>query len=391
MEGYMSLLRTLNLGSQPRFPDLNKLFDGQINGQENLVLWDTAGTGTFTFDANTILMSVTANQYCVRQSTISGSYSSGSAQLVEFSMDNFHTQTGILKRVGAFTSSTVAPYTASLDGYWIENNAGVISMKSANAGTITTTKDLASWTGYAQISGYDWSKFRVGIIEYLWLGGARFRLWLVNNEGELILANDNSNLFNGVGNKTICLSPNKPVRYEIRSTGTNSGSFRAICSQISSASIKGNLVGLNKAYFAPNIAANTVNVTYALMGIRKLAGWTDSCTKIIDVSAIIGTADSGLLMLCYKPTLSAALTYVTTGKIQVATATTQTVTNTGEIVMIKPIGTNYSPITQNIFEDDQLTWLPVNIDGTFPELVLCYTPLTANQSVTAVTIARSFD
>jgi len=359
-----------------------KLFDGKIAGADDLNVWDNVGTGSFTYNNNTINMSVNAGQYCVSQAKRNAPYFSGDPQFIEITLDGFQTEADVVKRFGAFTSSAVAPYDTDYDGYWIENDNGAISMKSANNGTITTNKAFPSWTNYALIQSYGWSSFTVAVIEYLWLGGAAYKLWLVSPIYGWVLANDNSAQWVGTNAGTICSSPNKKVRYEIRST-TGTGSLKRICSQISTNNSEFD-AGQGDALINPSLLTmNTVGTHYAMIGMRMNTTYRDVCTKISGMSCNLATSDSGVLYLVINPTLSAPLTYSAYNKIDAAYATTQTITpGTGRIISAKSVGVNSSGA--ETFNSDYLSWLSSTITNVHDQFVLVYTPITANQSGSAI-------
>lgn len=126
-----------------RTSEITTLFDGKILNQEDTFKWDTKGTGTATFSENAIVMSVTAGQYVVRQSKHWNAYFSGNAQMIEPTFINFENEADVVKRVGYYSSSAAAPYSADLDGIWIEADGTTYRPMSTNqavAGAITVTE-----------------------------------------------------------------------------------------------------------------------------------------------------------------------------------------------------------------------------------------------------------
>ena len=150
-----------------RTSNLTTLFDGKILGNvEDTLKWHTVGTGSSSVANNSVTLSVTAGQYMIRQAKHWNPYYSGKPQMVEITGANFQYQTGVVKRFGYFSSSAVAPYTAELDGFYVESDGvnNTYRLVAVRNGTETHNIPWTSWDGYDLISGYDWSKFTVAEI-----------------------------------------------------------------------------------------------------------------------------------------------------------------------------------------------------------------------------------
>jgi hypothetical protein len=128
-------------------------------------------------------MTVTSGQYLVRQAQYWCPYYSGKPQLIETTYINFQYETGVVKRAGYFSSSAVAPYTADFDGFYIESDGvnNTYRLVFVRNGTETHNVLWTAWDNYAAVASYDWSKFSVNEIDFLWLGGAAARLFMVIN------------------------------------------------------------------------------------------------------------------------------------------------------------------------------------------------------------------
>lgn len=371
---------SMNASGMVRTSSLTTLFDGKLSGNvEDAFKWDTKGTGTPTVANNAVTMSVTAGQYLVRQSEHWNPYFSGKPQLAEITGINFQYEAGLVKRFGYFSSSAVAPFSASLDGFYIESDGinSTYRLVASHNGTETHNIPWTSWDNYSLISGYDWSKFTVAEIDFLWLGGAALRLFLVVN-GVFTLIHTITN-HAGTQANLIIQSPNQPIRYEIRST-TGVGSYTAVCSQVAT---EGGAAeeGEELAFYTAGIACNTVGTIYALGGVRKSATFRTSHIEVdhIRATVITNTSDSGVLLLIRAPTLSAPLTWAARSRIEVGTATTQTVTaGTGRILLALPMNSSGDAGSG---PSEGLKSLPIDIDNTAPEYILAYAPLTATQTV----------
>jgi hypothetical protein len=352
------------------------LFDGKIMNAEDTYKWDTKGTGTATYTSNAVDLAVDAGEYVIRQSKFFNPYFSGKPQLIEITQQNFANQVGVVKRFGYFSSSAVAPYDATYDGWWIEADGTDYWLVTANKGTETHRVKHTAWSGYDKIASYDWSKFTVSMVDFLWLGGAGLRFFMViDGKFELIHSiADHA----GYQDTLIFNSPNQPVRYEVRST-TGAGSMLSICSQAASEGTTTNEQGEGVSWYSEPIAANTVGTIYALVGAKKQAAYRDHYCPVTEIGAAIQTADSGVLMLLINPTLSAPLTYTNTSRIQAGKAgSVITVTNVGRILKSVPMVSSGTGVQAPAA---LLRNLAVGIDNTMSELVVAYAPQSSNQTV----------
>ena len=355
---------------------LTTLFDGKTLREEDTLIWGSRGTGTRTFvDGAINTLAVTAGQYLVRQSKVYCPYFSGKSQLIEFTFDTFGTQEGVTKRVGYFSSSAAAPYDANFDGCYLESS-DTIYFVVVNNGTELLRKPINEWDGYDKLADYNWNNFTVGLIDFLWLGGAVIRLFIKDPDGGFAFAHCYE--YAGTQPGVFFRSPNHPVRYEIRST-TGAGSFRSVCSQVATEGALNNQSKSLALWHTTIIAANAVGTLYVIKGVKKRPDFRDVPVKIHQFGgSMLATADAGLWLLLLNPTLSAPLVYAQNGPVGEATGTTQTVTSPGRtlgVIHVNEAGAS-TP-----FADNHLAWLGIEIDDVPDEYVLAYMPLTSNQSV----------
>ena len=372
-------------GGRSRISQITTLLDGKILGEDDLTLFENVGSGTPVYTNNKLDMPVTSGQYIVRQSKRFNPYFSGKGQLVECTFDNFQTEANTTKRVGYFSSNAVAPYNSNLDGFFIENDNGVFKLKAYRNGTLTIDVDFTAMDNYDAISSYDWSMFTVIAFDFLWLGGAVLRFFVKTQTGFDLIHTVN---YSGTSTDVFILSPNQPIRYEIRST-TGVGSLRYICSQVATeGSI--NEGGKTLSLYNPtSITCNAVGTIYALKSVKKQTAFRDIAVQILDISVgITATTDSGILMLIVNPTLSAPIVYTNKSKIQEGTATNQTITsNTGRVVCAVPINVAGST---DIIKENFLSFLSSSINNTMDEYVLAYMPTTNNQTVSGVQTIKEY-
>jgi hypothetical protein len=370
----------VNLDGQTRSAQTLTLFDGKIMNAEDTYKWDTKGTGTATYGDNAVNLSVTNGQYLIRQSRFFTPYFSGKPQVIEPTSINFAIETGKVKRIGYFSSNAVAPYDSDKDGWWIEADGvtdNTYKLITSRAGTVTHSINWTDWDGYDDISAYDWSKFTVNKVDFLWLGGAGLRLFMVV-DGMFRLVHtvtDHAGYQDGL----IFKSPNQPVRYEIRST-SGSGSLKSVCAQVSTEGATLAEAGEGVGIYTPGIACNSVGTIYALCGMRKVAAYRNHFVPVTEFGCTQTTNsnDSGILLLLINPTLSAPLSWSANSRIETAIATNQTVTNVGRI--LKPIPMSGAAVAAQA-PSAALRVLGCGIDNTMSEIILAYAPLTATQSV----------
>lgn len=366
-------------GGRFRVSQLTTLFDGKIMNAEDTLKWDIQGTGSNAYANNAVTLSVTSGQYEIRQGRTFCPYYSGKPQFVEFTSFGFQNQTNVVKRMGYFSSNAVAPYDSNKDGFWIEADGTTYRLIVSRNGTETHNVPWTSWDNYSAVSGYDFSKFTVFAVDFLWLGGAGLRLFIVIN-GQFTLLHT-IKTHTGVADGLIMLSPNQPVRYEIRSS-TGTGSFTSVCSQVSSEGAGTNEQGHGVAIYTPSRACNVIGTIYALCGMRKVAAYRNHHVPITAFGATniqgASTPEAGMLLLLRNPTLSAALTWTANSRIETAIATTQTISNVGRILKAIPM---VNSSTSGPAPAAALRNLGVGIDNTMTELIVAYTPLTTNQNM----------
>lgn len=380
----------IDAGGRTRVAQITTLLDGKILGADDSFLFENAGTGSATYANNKVNLSVTAGQYIIRQSKRFCPYFSGKVQLVEGTFDNFQTEANTTKRVGYFSSSAVAPHTANFDGFFLEDDGTSKSLKAYRDGTLTIDVPFTSMDNYALVSSYDWSKFTVIAFDFLWLGGAVLRFWLKTSLGFVLVHTVN---YSGTATDTFILSPNQPLRYEVRST-TGTGSLRYICSQVAT---EGSLDEAGKTLGILNYtscATNVVGTIYAIKGLKKQVAYRDTAVQILDMSvAITASTDSGVILLIQNPTLSALLAYTNNSRIQDGSPTNPaappTVTaGTGRVLAALPINTGST--TSSVMKENFLSFLSTTITNGTDEYVLAYMPTTNNQTVNGVLNIKEF-
>ena len=346
--------------------DLKTLYADDPNLIERIV---SGGTGLFS--NNKYAMSVTSNgQYVISKSRVWAHYFSGKSQLIEITFDNFQPQTGVVKRVGYFNGGTIAPYQGNLDGFFLESSNGVITLKVYNNNTLT-------YSSVVSIDGYNWQNFTVVLFDFLWLGGAEFRLFLKTSAG---FASTHDFTWAGTAQGTFFNSPNQPIRYDIYSTG-GAGSFTSICSQVSTEG------SINECGKFGTAAASTTSFSAANIGTKYLAKAIRGNTigRLIKLNSfyhfVSSTNDIALLTLDLNPTITGGTPTWTT----ISGAPVQHADGNGSLLITGGTPLFSAIVTQNTviipqFTDDYLTYIGYNIAGVSDILSLSITPITATIS-----------
>jgi len=358
------------------------LFDGKILNADDAQIWQTVGTGTGTFTGNKYNMAVTSGQWLVRQSRRRFPYFSGKPQKVEETLDGFGADANVVKRFGYFSSNATTPFASDYDGFWLENDGTTITLNVARNGTKTLDAlDITQWSGYNLLNEYKtistWDNFTVVEFNFLWLGGAVLIMRIKTSAG---FVNAHVFHYSGTAEDVFTLSPNQPVRYEIRSS-TGSGSMRYVCAEVAtegSIDESGQSLGL----VGTEIEADVVGTIYAMIGLKKQTAFRDNAIKIIDIglSNAAITSDSGILVIYINPTLSAPLSYANDSRVQVAYGTGQTITaGTGRRIYAHPLGAQQGGT--GVLAKNYLSWLSSQIDNTHDEYVIGYVPTTTNQDI----------
>ena len=325
-------------------------------------------------DGGTTMAVTTTNDAAICQSKMFASYFSGKSQFMEITFDGFGSQTDVIKRAGYFTSNSTTPFNSNKDGFWFESDGVGQSLVIEKNGVEILNVDQADWNEDV-FSGRDWDNFTVLVVQFLYLGGTAIRFGFID-EGFIKWAH--TYVHSGLVSSTFITSPNKPIRYEIRSTG-GAGSLTQICAQVAS---EGSVdeVGVVRTFDTGGIIdANSTGVTYALLGIRLKTAYKDVRVDTLKATILATTNDNFKYSLLLNPTVAGTFTYndQTNSSLQLATgATANTVTGGTQLVAgwAEANASSESVIRSSLR-------LGSTIDDTMDTLVLCVTPLSSNLGV----------
>jgi len=365
--------------------DIKQLYDSQplfIDIVEN-----AGGLATHsTVNARTELTTASSGDYVIAQTKQRFNYQSGKSQQIFMTFADFAIETDVTKRIGYFSSSSSAPYTASFDGWFLENDGTTVRIKVYRSGTEVFNVAQASWDDPLNGSGdsgitVDWALAQIIMVDFEWLGVGRLRFNLVI-DGTVVqfhtlnVSNQTSQVWSS--------SPNQPLRWELRQGGATSGSFNYICSTVGT---EGSINTVGKV-FSANLDTNHVNANntsrkYALLGIRLNSSNLDTLVDLIDFSVLSTTADNQLIEVWLNPTVAGTFTYnsVTNSGAQIAKgASGGTNTVTGGSLLFSQYVSRQRATTVVV---DNAIRLGSALDGTLDEIVITCNPLTNNSDVFA--------
>lgn len=377
-----------------RVSTVRTLHDGKIINGHTPILFESAGTGTFTLSSAKQNMAVAANQWCIFTTKRNLIYSAGKSQIVEETFDAFQPEASIIKRVGYFDSTTTSPYASSFDGFWLESSDNTIKIvvRHEDQGIIHES-DITQWVGYNNLDIYqtpaNWNGFTVILWDFLWLGGANLRMYIMTQNGWVL-----AHQFIHAGRKvadTMMKYPCKPLRYEIRSTG-GTGNFRYICSQgATEGDISDN--GYNRSIRAENVTVANIGTTYPILGIRK--NMTYRCVPVslenVEITPFSAN-DRGIFSLQINPTLSGPLAWTTLPNSSVQYSVgdgSVTVTSDGIELLTGTAVTNVL-LPSGLLDTNFLSFLSQTLSGSADAYWLCFKPQTTSVSVNASMTYKEF-
>lgn len=348
------------------------------------LLLEQTGTGTFTNNTNRVTMSATSGQYAIITSKQFHPYFNGRSLVVEMTSAGFGAATNVEKSIGYISSTATTTYNTGLDGFRLyKSTADVYAVEVWRNGTRIQNILQSSW--YDKLDGtgpsgmnITWSNFNVFKWDFLYLGGTALRLFVMyNGEFRLVMQYNHAN----TDTAPFLMSPNKPIRYEIRSS-TGSGNMDFICATVgitgqpdqgTTISVQGPIAGITPL---------SAGISYAICGVRKASTQRDIYAEVTAFEGIISSDDFINLELRLNPTVAGTFTYsaVTNTPLEAAVgAVTNTVTG-GTV-----IGNTWFSLNMNNRAniDSILAHLNSTINNTMDTVVLCATPALGSTNVKA--------
>lgn len=306
-----------------RISEAISIFDSKQSVTNDGTIWDRislSGSQVHSAGMAETAMTVSASGgYAVCQTFQRMNYQPGKGQLVFETAYRFEPETDVVKRVGYFTATTTAPYYSGTDGLWFESSNGVISVNCRNnSNGVLETATQANWnidkmngSGVSALN-IDWSKNQIYVIQFQWLGVGRVVFGL-DVAGTIYPVHyfDHANETSGV----YMSSPNKPIRYDIYSTGATSGTLYQVCSSVQSEG------GINPRFLERGIDNGLVGVTgpakdleWGVLGLRLSPTVLNADGINIGIETVeIATSTTNAVggwRLKLNPTVAGALTWL---------------------------------------------------------------------------------
>lgn len=358
----------------------------QVVGKDDVLFDEELGAGgsAATVDAvnGGVELAVTASgEYAIRQTKNIHTYIAGNPQQIEMTTKDITPVAGTVKRMGYYDSSTTSPFTAELDGLCLETDGSTEYFKVYKNGATIFSAARSGWDDPLNGSGesgitFAAANFQALIIEFLYLGGTCARFGFIIND-MVVWCHTFSN--SNVNSATMIKTPNKPLRWEIRSSG-GASTFHHICGKVG---MLGKPISKGVTRHHNNgstyINANVVGTKYALLGVKPNSRAIN--LQVLDITGMPITADGFLLELVLNPTVAGTFTYsaVTDAHYDLAVGAadgSNTITNGTSL------GGGYVSSSGDIsIELDNTLGIGCLIDGTFDNIVLCATPMSANLDV----------
>lgn len=376
------------------------LFDSKTLHNKSSLFWSQTAVGTgadvrFTgenTDASVTLSAAANGAYAIRQTTQRFNYQPGKSQLCLY--------TGVLtpvsnayKRLGSFQSLTAAPYTPNCGLYFetqTDSPSSIAVIQQNNSFLVPTVSARREEWNIDKLDGrgpsgktLQLSAANIFLIDYEWLGVGRTRYGVVI-DGQVCYCH----AFNNAGNVAgaYMLTPNLPVRAEIRQVGPGTATMKMICCSIMSEA-GADFTGVTRAVDT-GTAGVPITVTgnrRAALGLRLQADKLDSVNELLNVSVLgLVTGAANIAPIRYElvanPTLGgSAVTWTNidaaNSNFQYSVVPDNTVTVTGGTVITSGYTSQGSTIDLSGFRFEKFLRLGCSVTGVRDEIWLVLTPL----------------
>lgn len=379
--GHIDAFGRLRVSEVTSLLDIKQLYDKDPLFIDEVI----SGNGTSTYnngDSSTTMKTISNGDYVIRQTKQVTNYQSGKSHQIFTTFYSFEPETNIIKRVGYFSSSTLAPYNTSYDGLYLESSNNTVSVNIAKNGVISTVPqsqwnlDKLDGTGPSGLK-INWTKDQILEIDFEWLGVGRVR-WSVVVDGKIVTFHETLNAQNIQG--VYMKYPNQPLRWEIRQIGTGTGNFTHVCASVGTEGSL-NTLGTERTINTNGnaVAANSLNTKYMVLGIRLNANKTHSVIDILDLTLLSTTNDNYYYELILNPNVTNPVNFTTMqdSTIQYVIGTGTTTINNGTVV-----ASGY--VTQLEAKEKIISSalrLGSTINGTSDVMYLTVIPLSVNMNV----------
>lgn len=362
--------------------DIKQLHDNQPLLVDEVLNGGATSTHS-TATASTEMQTAGSGDYAIRQTFQRTNYQSGKSHFILMTFAGMTNQTDVVKRIGYFTSSTTAPYTANLDGIFLESDGTSLYLKVYREGTEIHSIAQSDWDDPMDGSGksrvnLNFTNMQIFAFDFQWLGAGRIRFYF-EIAGQLVQCHQ---ILNANVNASIYMSsPNQPLRWEIRQNGATTGRVTQICSSVNSEGAT-NLIGKVLSANASNndLQLSTVGSKYAAIGIRLKTTHLDAIVDILEFDYLAETNDRALWELILNPTVGAGTfnySDVTNSAVQISVG--------NQTAGTPPTVSNGTVLASGYVQGEDSVRLTIDssikigsaIDGTRDEIILCITPIQA--------------
>lgn len=342
--------------------------------------WDYQQTGT----GATRMIVTSGTDAVIAQSYQWHNYYAGKPIKVELTASEFHAETEVSKSIGYYSSTVTTPFETDFDGFMFHNDGTELSCRIYRDGVLMFDKKFGDWDNQELLTNFDPEKFNLYMIDFLYLGGAACRFWVMTEYG-LVKVAEYQHI--GVDAGTFVKSPNQPIRYEIRSSGGNGG-LNHICADVAVEGIT-SPVGFP---FGFNMGATTMSslntaTRYALLGVRHLtngANYRNFVQELRSVSVVGQTADDLLIEIFIGGTLAGTPTWTPIPFTHMEGFAGQLIGGIASSVHSGGVRIHSGYLRGNDSSEvfvQTARRIGSFIDGTSEIMYLCVTPLTNNATV----------
>jgi hypothetical protein len=341
-----------------------------------------AASSTYDYSRSSSLMATSGiDAFVIRQTYERSIYVPGTSLSNDWTFSNFQVEPNIIKRVGAFTSNFVTPFSGNLDGFFLESDPvdGYTVNVWCSGSQIERTAqqdwntDPLNGTGPSGVSA-SFTDSQILSVDLQWLGVGRVR-WGFVIGGEFIQVHESNHANEGL-TRVYMREANKPLRWEVRQIGAGNGSLEQICA---ASQIEGFLQGTTKNvsvnFGSTHLDLNSAGTRYLVAAVRTEAG--KESARIFDtfLSFYSDTNDAFLYEVLLNPTFSDTLTW-----IPIPFTNGEAALGDGVITVSNPennMGSGYFSAKADIavsFGYDEIRF-GTAIDGTRDIVAICATPL----------------
>ena len=386
----------LSLRGNTQVSNEKVLADLKMTGTDLPSFFDTftAGGGTAVYNAQRAAVDMTvpasAGAIVIRQTFQRFAYQAGREQNFNKTYYNFHLQTDVVKRIGAFFASYTAPHNTARVGPWIEANGVDNKYYLVIGDGITERKaefiDILDGLGPSGISISTWEDNRFSDLNFLHLGVGPVEMRQLVGRLSILCAE----IFSDQGLQGAWVfDPSLPFRCEIESFG-GAGTFAHICTKISTEAGNEDLLGIPICLDgSEDLQVNDSGDYYAAYLIRLKPG-RYSRLKFISVSGVPETNDDVAIYWIKNPVIGATtgggVVYQDLGPESAFEVATLTGTTTAKIASFEKliVGARSQAAFNAELKDKSAFWPGVAIDGTPEVYAVAHKARTDNLDISTI-------